>query len=339
MTIMQDPTASNFAAPMEYVPPQQQHDHDKKKENTYNNNDDEKQQQPPPLPTGVAAIPGVPTQDEDSSRRILLPSIDITNSARSNESRDDPRNNNTGCRFHHNENHNNSNMKKKRSKYDHNNNGNTNHGTDTIDNNGGDDNENVDNDDNNDNDQAERNVAWVIHFCLVFFMGLVLLSIVFTIHIVSKSTTRYAFVTVVVLGIMIVFYIFLFYFVDDTVLSQNQKLRPIRRKIIKVCDTTSMFLHEEYYLFVRDWKQETHNMWLLTADADINTTGTATTRNEEADETTGSSGRHQEQQPQQQNTTKKRSTLFKIIKPFFKLKQKFVVRRTKRNTIHLNQPQ
>ena len=330
MTIMQDPTASNFAAPMEYVPPQQQHDHDKKKDNTYNNNDGEKQ--PPPLPTGVAAIPGVPTQDEDSSRRILLPSIDITNSARSNESRDDPRNNNTGCRFHHNENHNNSNMKKKRSEYDHNtNNGNTNHGTDIIDNNGGDDNDNVD---NNDEDQAERNVAWVIHFCLVFFMGLVLLSIGFTIQIALKSTTRYAFVTVVVLGIMIVFYIFLLYFVDDTVISQHQQLRPIRRNIIHVCDTTSMFLHEEYSLFVRDWKQATHNVWLLTAEADINN------RNEEADETTRSRGRHQEQQQQQQqNTTKKSSTLFKIIKPFFKLKQKFVVRRTKRNTIHLNQPQ
>ena len=165
-------------------------------------------------------------------------------------------------------------------------------------------------------------------------MGLVLLSIGFTIQIALKSTTRYAFVTVVVLGIMIVFYIFLLYFVDDTVISQHQQLRPIRRNIIHVCDTTSMFLHEEYSLFVRDWKQATHNVWLLTAEADINN------RNEEADETTRSRGRHQEQQQQQQqNTTKKSSTLFKIIKPFFKLKQKFVVRRTKRNTIHLNQPQ
>ena len=186
----------------------------------------------------------------------------------------------------------------------------------------------------------ERNVAWVLHFCLVFFMGLVLLSIGFTIQIASKSTTRYTFVTVVVLGIMIVFYIFLLYFVDDTVISQHHQLRPIRRNIIHVCDTTSLFLHEEYSLFVREWKEATHNVWLLTADADTNTTGPATTRNEEADETTRSSrGLHQEQQPPQQKTTKKRSTLLKIIKPFFKLKQKFVVRRTKRNTIHLNQPQ
>ena len=98
------------------------------------------------------------------------------------------------------------------------------------------------------------------------------------------------------------------------------------------------FFHKEYYLFVRDWKQESHNLRLLTAD-DTNNTGTATTNNEDADETTRSSGLHQEQQQQQQKTTKKSSTLFKIIKPFFKLRQKFVLRRTKRNTIHLNQQQ
>jgi hypothetical protein len=98
---------------------------------------------------------------------------------------------------------------------------------------------------------ADRVAAWAIHIALIFFCGLVVASVLISFTVIRK----YGFVTLLGLLTMLVFVGFLAVFVDQTILSKNPKLRPIRQKIAAAIEATKGLLVEEYHLLMQDWNE------------------------------------------------------------------------------------
>jgi hypothetical protein len=150
--------------------------------------------------------------------------------------------------------------------------------------------------------EADRVAAWAIHIALIFFCGLVIASVLISFTVIRK----YGLVTMLGLLIMLVFVGFLAAFVDQTILSKNAQLRPIRQKIVAAIEATKGILVEEYHLLVQDWNEHL----LLTQGQDqyqAYNEGDSTDANTRLPSPSVPHGR-------------KRSKLFKIVKPFLGIK-------------------
>jgi hypothetical protein len=157
---------------------------------------------------------------------------------------------------------------------------------------------------------AERVAAWSIHIALIFFCGLVIASVILTFTVVRD----YGFLTLVLAGFIIAFCGFLACFVDNTILSTNPKLRPVRQKILSVVRATRKMLEDEYRLFIQDWNE---NLLLTQGSSQNNNEAqTTTTSNPMDDNNSGFLPL-----PTQERR-KKQSGVFKMIKPFLGLKKK-----------------
>jgi hypothetical protein len=156
----------------------------------------------------------------------------------------------------------------------------------------------------------EQIAAWAIHFALIAFCALVVIAVLLSFLVISN----YGFVAMCGLFSVCVFFVFLAWFVDKTILSQNKKLKPIRRKILRVVEAAQQAVADEYKLFQIDWND---HHYLLTNFESC----------EEDDE---------EQEQQQHSTVtptpskdKKRSVVFKMLKPLLGIRRKIFRRKRK----------
>lgn len=148
-------------------------------------------------------------------------------------------------------------------------------------------------------EESERFAAWAIHIVLGVFCGLVILAVVMTFFIVQN----YGLVAMMGVSLVLCFMVFLAYFVDQTILSQDTKLRPIRQKIIHVVEVAKKAVVEEFNLFKRDWNEH----FLLTNGS------------MEDEEKANAKSAPRAGQPAMK---KKRSVVFRAIKSSFRLGRK-----------------
>jgi hypothetical protein len=129
---------------------------------------------------------------------------------------------------------------------------------------------------------------------------------------------------VVLVGSMVVvsFMIFLMWFVDQTVLSQNPRLKPVRQKIIRVVQLAKKAVVEEFQLFKRDWNEH----FLLT-------NGGASSMDDDEEDNDNKNNDYDEEQRSTrgavpagrrgggttQPARKKRSVVFRAIKSSFQM--------------------
>ncbi|KAG7350623.1 hypothetical protein IV203_009983 [Nitzschia inconspicua] len=161
--------------------------------------------------------------------------------------------------------------------------------------------------------EAERMAAWAIHIALIFFCGLVVASVLISFTVIRK----YGFVALLGLMMMLVFVGFLAVFVDQTILSKNPNLRPIRQKIAAAVEATKGLLVEEYHLLIRDWNEHlllTQGEERYRENAEIN-----------------QYRRNGALPPPSVPHGRKRSKIFKLVKPFLGLKKKIFHGRQRRN--------
>ncbi|KAL3903222.1 MAG: hypothetical protein SGILL_010527 [Bacillariaceae sp.] len=164
--------------------------------------------------------------------------------------------------------------------------------------------------------KADRMAAWAIHVALIFFCGLVVASVLISFTVIRN----YGFVALVGLMIVVTFVGFLAVFVDQTILSKNDKLKPIRQKIAAAVNATKGLIKEEYHLLVRDWNEhllltQGQEQYQAYAEAGDGNTGLP------------SSSRLP---PPSVPQDRKRSKLFKLVKPFLGIKKKLGKGRKKR---------
>jgi hypothetical protein len=157
----------------------------------------------------------------------------------------------------------------------------------------------------------DRVAAWAIHIALIFFCGLVVASVLISFTVIH----RYGFVALLGLCCMVFFVGFLAVFVDQTILSQNPKLRPIRQKIAAVVQATKGLLVEEYHLLIRDWNEHL----LLTQGEEQHQAYTDNAQQ-----------RGSRLPPPSMPQGRKRSKIFKMVKPFLGLKKKLFGARRRR---------
>lgn len=163
--------------------------------------------------------------------------------------------------------------------------------------------------------EADRLAAWAIHVALIFFCGLVVASVLISFTVIRK----YGFVALLGLMVMVTFVGFLAVFVDQTILSKNAKLRPIRQKIAAAVEATKGLLAEEYHLLMRDWNEHL----LLTQGEE----------QYQAYQTGGEGGLNEPNgrlPPPTVPLGRKRSKIFKMVKPLLGLKKKFFGGRRRR---------
>jgi hypothetical protein len=148
-------------------------------------------------------------------------------------------------------------------------------------------------------EESDRYAAWAIHVVLGVFCGLILVSVVLTFFVVRN----YGIVAMFGLLMLACFAIFLIWFVDSLILSQDARFKPIRNKIVRVVEVAKQACMDEFNLFKRDWKEH----FLLTngpcRDYEVGETVADTTY---------------ERPP----TNKRRSVVFRLIKPIFRLPKK-----------------
>lgn len=157
--------------------------------------------------------------------------------------------------------------------------------------------------------RADRITAWAIHIALIFFCFLIITCVLLTFKVVSK----YGFVTLVLVIFVIIFFAFMACFVDNTILYQNPKLRPVRQKILTVVKAARIILEDEYHLFIRDWKE----CLLITQGGESNCHNI--TENLVEDDSNKSSGIVRI--PPTLQGQRKKSKMFKLIRPFLGLKK------------------
>jgi hypothetical protein len=100
-------------------------------------------------------------------------------------------------------------------------------------------------------EESERTAAWAIHVVLGVFCTLVIVSSVLSFVIIQN----YGLVAMMGLVLVLCFTVFLAWFVDQTVLSKNTRLKPMRQKVIHVVTIAKRALVEEFQLFKRDWQE------------------------------------------------------------------------------------
>lgn len=152
-------------------------------------------------------------------------------------------------------------------------------------------------------EETDRFEAWAIHVVLGVFCGLILISVLLTFFVMQS----YGLVATIGLLLLLSFTIFLTWFIDRTILSQDAKFKPMRNKIIRVVDVAKKAVVEEFNLFKRDWNEH----YLLTNDPSV----------DEANETPPDGSGNEERETQlkyKRPAKKKRSFVFRMIKPAFR---------------------
>jgi hypothetical protein len=169
-----------------------------------------------------------------------------------------------------------------------------------------------------DDDALDKIAAWAIHIALIFFCGLVVVAIV----LASITVHQYGLVAMMGLLLIGTFSIFLAWFVDKTVLSQDTHFKPIRRKILGVVTAAQQVVVDEYTRFQQDWNEE---LLLLTANGESSSDENNDNENDNDEE-------HQQRQAAAASTTKKkkRSVIFKLIKPLLGIRRKVLRRKEKK---------
>jgi hypothetical protein len=154
---------------------------------------------------------------------------------------------------------------------------------------------------------TDRAAAWAIHLALIFFATLVVISLILSFVVIHN----YGFVTLLLLSVVLGFCIGLAWFVDRTVLSKNEKLRPIRTKIIHTVETAKQALADEIHNFQQDWKD--YHLLLTTGESEVDDDDVV-----EFDEST----QEKKSTKPTQAKSRKKSVLFKMVKPFLGARQK-----------------
>lgn len=154
----------------------------------------------------------------------------------------------------------------------------------------------------NDHDDT---AAWAINIALIFFLSLVCISVLLSFVVIKE----YGFIALVFLSIMIIFVLFLAYFVDQTILKKNEKLRPVRNKIFVAVETFQQAMADEYHLFKEDWNEY---QLLLTNGEEY-----------------GNDGDERQQQSNTPKMKRKKSKFFKMVKPFLGATKRKLFKRKK----------
>lgn len=152
-------------------------------------------------------------------------------------------------------------------------------------------------------EESDRFAAWAIHVVLGVFCGLVVLSVLLTFFVIQN----YGLIAMMGLMLLLCFVVFLTWFVDKTILSQDASFKPIRNKIIRVVDVARQAVVEEFNLFKRDWNEH----YLLTNDVSMDDEN-------DTDETVQRSSEQNSAKP----LKKKRSIVFRMMKPAFRIGRK-----------------
>jgi hypothetical protein len=155
-----------------------------------------------------------------------------------------------------------------------------------------------------DTDQA---AAWAIHIALILFCSLVCISLVLSFVVIHS----YGFLTLFFMSVVVGFCLGLAWFVDKTVLQKNEKLKPIRNKIVVAMETAKHEIAEELDLFKNDWSE----FHLLLTNAEY------TDEEEEENGTTQTTPK----------LKRKKSVLFKMVKPFLGGRRKLFKRKKNRS--------
>lgn len=156
-----------------------------------------------------------------------------------------------------------------------------------------------------DSDQA---AAWAIHVALILFCSLVFTSLVLSFVVIDN----YGFLTLVILSVLVGFCLCLAWFVDKTVLQQNEKLKPIRNQIVVAVETAKQAVADELDLFKNDWSE----FHLLL------------TNGEDTDEEEEKGVENAQATPKMK---RKKSVLFKMVKPFLGGRRKLLKRKKNKN--------
>jgi hypothetical protein len=151
-------------------------------------------------------------------------------------------------------------------------------------------------------EETDRVAAWAIHVVLGIFCGLILVSVLLTFFVIRK----YGMVAMFGLLMLACFAIFLIWYVDSLILSQDARFKPMRNKIVRAVEVAKQVCVDEFNLFKRDW----HEHFLLTNGPCVDEEG----------------GDDMEALPdatyQRPPTNKRRSVVFRLIKPVFRLPRK-----------------
>lgn len=145
-------------------------------------------------------------------------------------------------------------------------------------------------------EESDRYAAWAIHVVLGVFCGLVVISVLLSFVVIRK----FGLVAMFGLSLLLCFTIFLMWFVDSLILSQDVRFKPMRNKIVRVVEVAKQVVVDEFNLFKRDWNEH----FLLTNGPCNMEMGGGT----EGDPTTTAV---------LPATKKRRSVVFKLIKPIF----------------------
>ena len=151
----------------------------------------------------------------------------------------------------------------------------------------------------------EHIAAWAIHVALIGFCLLVLVAVLLSFLVISK----YGFVTMCAMLMIILFFVFLMYFVDKTILKENKKLKPIRQKIVNVVQAAQQAVVEEYKLFQIDWNEH----YLIT--------------NGESEDSADHETDEEQPSPGTPAKNKKQSAVFHMIKPLLRIRRKLFRRK------------
>jgi len=171
---------------------------------------------------------------------------------------------------------------------------------------------------------AERAIAWAIYIALVFFCALIIAFVVLALGV----SHTYGFVTLVLVTLVVIFCAFLACFVDNTILQQNSKFKPVRQKILTVVRTAHKILEDEYHLFMRDWKEN----FLITQNGE-GYSKDAVENLMDDDANIGEGATRAETAPK---TRRKTSKVFKFIRPFLGLKKKSLARSLRKKSKNAN---
>lgn len=171
-------------------------------------------------------------------------------------------------------------------------------------------------------DDVDRMAAWAVHITLILFCGLVVAAVILSVAVIRN----YGLVALVGLILMVSFVAFLTCFVDQSILSKDPKLKPIRQKISKIVQATRNLFVEEYHLFMNDYNE--HILLLTNGEGVVGTTAENLNSNNGNDPKVLLSG-----QPSSSGQ-RKRSKVFRLVKPLIGIKNKLFHRSRGRGTHH-----
>ena len=162
--------------------------------------------------------------------------------------------------------------------------------------------------------EDDKLVAWAIHIAMGFFFTIAMLA-AFLSYLIAE---KYGFITLVFVSVFVVFCVFLGMFVDQTILRENENLRPVRRRIGVVVAAAKEAVFNEFQLF----QQELREYDLLLTNGDVEAADVFGEDDER--EQPASTG-----VPHIPLPKRKKSVLFKFAKPLVALSRKLTKRRRK----------